>query len=79
MLHQLKADPATRDIPVVVLTVVDQEHLGRRLEAAAYIVKPFERDQLVDTLKRVAPCGRRLLVVDDDPDVPDLVRQLLED
>jgi CheY-like chemotaxis protein len=78
VLHQLKADPATRDIPVVALTVVDQEHLGRRLGAAAYIVKPFERAQLVDTLERVAPCGRRLLVVDDDPDVPDLVRQLLE-
>jgi CheY-like chemotaxis protein/anti-sigma regulatory factor (Ser/Thr protein kinase) len=79
VLHQLKTDPATRDIPVVVLTVVDQAHLGRRPGVAAYIVKPFERDQLVGTLERVAPCGRRLLVVDDDPDVADLVRQLLED
>jgi adenylate cyclase len=78
VLHQLRADPATRDIPVVVLTVVDQEHLGRRLGAAAYIVKPFERDELVGALRSAAPCGRRLLVVDDDPDVPDLVRQLLD-
>jgi CheY-like chemotaxis protein len=41
-------------------------------------MKPFERDHLVATLKRAAPSGRRLLVVDDDPDVADLVRQLLE-
>jgi CheY-like chemotaxis protein len=78
VLQQLKADPATCAIPVVVLTVVDQAHLGRRLGAAGYVVKPFERDHLVATLKRAAPCGRRLLVVDDDPDVADLVRQLLE-
>ncbi len=54
VLHQLKTDPATRDIPVVVLTVVDQAKLGLGLGAAEYIVKPFERDALVATLAQVA-------------------------
>jgi CheY-like chemotaxis protein/anti-sigma regulatory factor (Ser/Thr protein kinase) len=53
VLHQLKTDPATRDIPVVVLTVVDQAKLGLGLGAADYIVKPFERDALVATLAQV--------------------------
>lgn len=55
VLHQLKSDRATQDIPVVVLTVVDQSHLGYRLGAGDYIVKPFERAALVATLERIAP------------------------
>jgi CheY-like chemotaxis protein len=66
VLHQLKTDLKTRDIPVVVLTVVDQAKLGLGLGAADYIVKPFERDALVATLGQVtAPGGpfprRRLM------------------
>ena len=79
VLHALKADPATRDIPVLLLTVVDQKDLGYRLGAADYLLKPFERDDLVAALRRVAPNCRHLLVVDDDPHVADLVRQSLED
>lgn len=79
VLHGLKADARTRDIPVILLTVVDQKDLGYRLGASDYLMKPFERDDLLATLQRVAPSCRRLLVVDDDPKVVDLVRQLLED
>ena len=79
VLHGLKADPATRDIPVLLLSVVDQKDLGYRLGAADYLLKPFERDDLLAALHRVAPSCRRLLVVDDDPHVADLVRQSLED
>ena len=79
VLHGLKADPATRDIPVLLLSVVDQKDLGYRLGAADYLMKPFERDELIAALQRVAPRCRSLLVVDDDPHVADLVRQSLED
>ncbi|HSA82967.1 MAG TPA: response regulator [Geminicoccaceae bacterium] len=79
VLHGLKADAATRDIPVVLLSVVDQKDLGYRLGAADYLIKPFERDDLIAALRRVAPSCRRLLVVDDEPHVADLVRQSLED
>jgi CheY-like chemotaxis protein len=79
VLHGLKADPETREIPVLLLSVVDQKDLGYRLGAADYLLKPFERDDLLAALHRVAPRCRRLLVVDDDPHVADLVRQSLED
>jgi signal transduction histidine kinase/DNA-binding response OmpR family regulator len=79
VLHGLKADPVTRDIPVLLLSVVDQKDLGYRLGAADYLMKPFERDDLIAALHRVSPRCRRLLVVDDDPHVADLVRQSLED
>jgi adenylate cyclase len=78
VLHELKADPATRDIPVIMLSIVDQKDLGYRLGAFDYLLKPFERDALVATLQRIAAPPCRMLVVDDDPMVVDLVRQMLE-
>ncbi len=59
VLHGLKADPATRDIPVLLLSVVDQKDLGYRLGAADYLMKPFERDELLAALQRVAPRCRQ--------------------
>jgi adenylate cyclase len=78
VLHELKADTKTRDIPVVLFSVVDQKNLGYRLGAADYLVKPIDRDALIAALGRVSSRCGRLLVVDDDPHVIDLVRQLLE-
>ncbi len=79
VLHQLKADPETRDIPIIVLSIVDQKDLGFRLGASDYLLKPPDRDALIGALRRVAAPPCRLLVADDDPLVPDLIRQLLED
>jgi signal transduction histidine kinase/CheY-like chemotaxis protein/HAMP domain-containing protein len=80
ILHELKADPATRDIPIIVLSIVDNKDLGYRLGASDYLLKPFDREAILGALARFDPLHRgRLLVVDDDPQVVDLVRQLLED
>ena len=77
VLHALKADARTRHIPVILLSVVDQKDLGYRLGAADVLLKPFDRDGLAAALARVAPQCGRILVVDDDPNVPELVRQWL--
>ena len=82
VLHDLKHDPSTREIPVILVTIVDKTALGYQLGAADYLVKPLDRDALLAALARVArtdgAAGReRLLVVDDDPDVVEMVRQLL--
>jgi signal transduction histidine kinase/DNA-binding response OmpR family regulator len=78
VLHTLKSDPSTRDIPVILLSIVDQKNLGFRLGAADYVVKPFGRDTLIGAVARVAPHCRRVLVVDDDPNVVEIIRQSLE-
>jgi PAS domain S-box-containing protein len=83
VLHELKADEATRDIPVVVLSIVENRELGYRLGASDYLMKPFDREAILGALTRLAPVREEerpadLLVVDDDPQVIDLVRQLLE-
>jgi signal transduction histidine kinase/DNA-binding response OmpR family regulator/tetratricopeptide (TPR) repeat protein len=84
VLHDLKADPETRPIPVVMISIVDKKPLGYRLGAADYLVKPLQEHELLDSLERLKrPNGRaapqRILVVDDDPNVASMVRQLLEE
>jgi PAS domain S-box-containing protein len=84
VLHDLKANPDTRRIPVILITVVDNKPLGYRLGAADYLVKPLNEQQVLDSLARLARQleGKKpacLLVVDDDPDVRLWVQQLLED
>ena len=82
VLHDLKADPATRDIPVIMLTIVDNKAMGFQLGAADYLVKPLDSAALTGRAGAHAAVGDRpvrLLVVDDDPDVHEMVGQLLEE
>ena len=81
ILHDLKANPATAHIPVILLTIVDKKALGYRLGASAYLVKPLDPSAVIRTLKQViASAGHlhaHLLVVDDDPQIIDMLRQML--
>ncbi|HET7248605.1 MAG TPA: GAF domain-containing protein [Gemmatimonadales bacterium] len=55
VLSALKADPATSAIPVIMVSMVDEQHLGFALGAADYLTKPVERDHLIRVLReRVA-------------------------
>ena len=53
VLAELKADPSTAHIPVVVASIVDDRTRGLALGAAAYLLKPVRRDQLVQALHQV--------------------------
>jgi signal transduction histidine kinase/DNA-binding response OmpR family regulator/putative methionine-R-sulfoxide reductase with GAF domain len=82
VLYDLKADPATHDIPVIMLTIVDRKPLGYQLGATEYLLKPFDTAAVLDALRRVTHLTggqplKRLLVADDDPNIIDLVGQLL--
>lgn len=84
VMHDLKADPDTRGIPVVMVTIVDNKTLGFRLGAADYLVKPLDEDQVLASLERLENSNggdklKCLLVVDDDSNVIDMVEQLLDD
>ncbi|MGD2048789.1 MAG: GAF domain-containing protein, partial [Chloroflexota bacterium] len=84
VLHELKADPRTNHIPVILLTVVDKKTMGYRLGADDYLVKPLDEKAVLAALERVGryqtnESQKRILVVDDDPDVLDMVSQLLSE
>lgn len=53
VLTELKADPATAAIPVVIASVVDDPSHGMALGAEAYLRKPIGREELVDALRQV--------------------------
>jgi signal transduction histidine kinase/ActR/RegA family two-component response regulator len=53
VLKRLKDDPVTRDVPVIIVSIVDEKPRGAALGAAAYLVKPVSRDDLFTALAAV--------------------------
>ena len=52
VLSALKADPELADIPVIMLTIVDDRNLGYALGASDYLTKPIDRERLAAVLKQ---------------------------
>jgi CheY-like chemotaxis protein len=83
VLLQLKNDPRTSKIPVIVVTIVDQPGVGTALGADEYLVKPVDRATLLAAVERclrsrgaVAP-PRYILVVEDDAPTREVIVELL--
>jgi CheY-like chemotaxis protein len=78
-LASLKQEPATRDIPVLVCTVMNREAHARALGADEFWLKPVDGDKLIRKLHSIAMGrGARVLVVDDDERARYLVKKHLE-
>src|ERR1700688_619269 len=52
VLNQLKADPKLSEIPVIMVTIVDNEAMGINLGASNYLVKPVQRERLADLIEK---------------------------
>lgn len=83
VLNELKTMPLTRNIPVVIVSVLDRQKLGFRLGASDYLVKPVDRAELLHALKRCIPhpgengLARKVMVVHTDPDELNLLATML--
>jgi signal transduction histidine kinase/CheY-like chemotaxis protein len=84
VLREFKADPALRDVPVIIVSVVDERGLGLALGAVDYFLKPVDRTALLERLSRytfttkVKTRSIRVLAVDDDPAALDLIDAALQ-
>ncbi len=82
VLNHLKQDPATRHIPVQMLTVNEDWHHGLSHGAFAFVTKPTGRDDLAAAIDRIReyarPRRKRLLVVEDEPAQQLSIRALLD-
>lgn len=80
VLTALKADPELADIPVVVLTIAENQTLGFSLGAADYLTKPIDYKRLIHVLSRYRPIdnpstsGGHALIAEDD----EATRQIFE-
>ena len=70
VLDALKRDPATRHIPVHVVSASDYSRSALEMGAAGYALKPVDRDELVEAIKHLESKFtqelRRVLIVEDD-------------
>jgi CheY-like chemotaxis protein/signal transduction histidine kinase/HAMP domain-containing protein len=81
VLNHLTQDPATRHIPVQMLTLDEDRHHGLARGAFAFVTKPTTPEGLETALTRIkeyaAPRRKRLLVVEDNPAEQLSIRELL--
>jgi CheY-like chemotaxis protein len=80
ILGELKRDPETRGIPVIMVTMTDDREKGYALGATEFLTKPIDRNHLTQLLECYAVDGadQCALVVDDQPANRDMLRRALE-
>ena len=80
-LAALRKNPETANIPVIILSIVDQMQVGFALGAADYLVKPVRKTTLLETIRRhvLSPADddSAILLVDDDPKALELLEEAL--
>jgi len=84
ILLQLKHDPRTTGIPVIVVSIVDQPTAGAAIGADEYLVKPVDKATLLAAVARCLDDGeasspaRPILVVEDDTPTREIIAELLK-
>jgi adenylate cyclase len=81
VLESLKADPELADVPVVMLTILDEKNKGFALGATDFLTKPVDRDRLRAVLAhyRGQKADRHALLVEDDADTRAWLARMLRE
>jgi len=79
VLAVLKADPELAHIPVIMLTIIENQTMGYALGAADYMVKPVDRERLISVLKKYqcAMPADSVLIVEDDASTREMMGRML--
>ncbi|MFN4162028.1 MAG: response regulator, partial [Stenotrophomonas sp.] len=81
VLERLKRDPATRHIPVHVVSGLERSQVAMELGAIGYVIKPATRERLVGAIQQLEATSqrdvRRLLIVEDDSELRSNLQLLL--
>jgi CheY-like chemotaxis protein/anti-sigma regulatory factor (Ser/Thr protein kinase) len=80
VLRALKADPGLREIPVIMVTMVDDKTRGYSLGATDYLTKPVDRELLLHMLCRYHPAEkhRTVMLVEDDEATREMMARTLD-
>jgi len=79
VLRELKKTPETQDIPVIILSIIDEKNVGFSLGATEYIVKPVDKDVLLQKLKNLEKLARikKVMIVDHDATTREQINNVL--
>ncbi|HII92313.1 MAG TPA: response regulator [Methanosarcina sp.] len=82
VLRQLKNDPCTASIPVLIISMTNNNELGITLGATYSFAKPINRTELVSSLREITQKFRfrypKVLIVDDDENTIELLSSMIE-
>ncbi|MBE9526328.1 MAG: response regulator, partial [Proteobacteria bacterium] len=80
ILSELKASEELRDIPVIIISFMENKAVGYKLGAFDFMQKPVNPKRLMASIQRVVPEDvNRIMVIDDDHDARELITQILVD
>ena len=83
VLNELKTDKDTKNIPIIITSIIDNKDLGFALGATDYLIKPIDKETLIYTLSQFTLTSKRkrrqvnILLVDDDPVIHKMIEKLL--
>ncbi|HLA44246.1 MAG TPA: response regulator, partial [Aggregatilineales bacterium] len=79
VLAMIKADPTLADIPVVMVTMIDNKKMGYTLGASEYLTKPINVNRLREILERYQCSDENcpILVVEDNDSTRQIIRDML--
>lgn len=84
VLQEVKALPETKEIPVIIYSIIENRELGFALGATDYLSKPVDRSALIARLHELSFSKKKkrqivnIMVVDDNPDSVELIAAMLE-
>jgi CheY-like chemotaxis protein len=80
-LVTLRKTPETANIPIIIVSIVDEEKVGFALGAADYLIKPIRKTVLLETIRKYVPSQgddeSEILLVDDDPGSLEMLEETL--
>lgn len=81
VLRELKSDPQTAHIPVIICSILEEKEKGLHMGAAAYLVKPFLKDELVQVINQLHTNGkpRQIFVINDSESDQQVIHKTLEE
>ena len=83
ILSEIKADPELKDIPVCMVTQLNEEDYAKSLGANGYFTKPIERETFVREVLKLLDTSKgdnqTILVIDDDANTRDLLKRILSE
>jgi signal transduction histidine kinase/CheY-like chemotaxis protein len=83
VLVALHEDPELHEIPVIIVTIIDERQMGFALGATDYLVKPVDRERLMKLLDKHQhhahnnQSAGHVLIVEDDADARELLHRML--